>query len=247
MNGVFYIGATGLDAQQRALEITANNIANVNTPAFKRSEVRFSELVAPTGAAADGGAGLAGVGLGRARAVQSQGELKATLDPAHLAIRGEGFIELMGPGGRTHLWRGGALGVNADGLLATANGMPLKAMISVPIEVGALSINGAGEVRATGPDGELLGRIDLARVRDAADLSTAGEGLYDVADEAALLTARPGEDGAGMLAQGVLESSNVELSSEMIALLLTQRAYAANAQVVQAGDQLMAMANGLRR
>ncbi|WP_425999078.1 flagellar hook-basal body protein [Caulobacter sp. DWR1-3-2b1] len=244
MNGVFHIGATGLQSQQRALEITANNIANVNTPAFKRSEVRFAELVATDGPAS----ALGGVALEGQRPVFAQGELKATGEAAHLAIRGEGFIELMGPGGRTLLWRGGVMRLNADGLLAADNGMPLKAMITAPLDAGSLLIDTGGQVRAENGDGQdVLGRIELVRPRDMAGLTAIGEGLYAIADETQLNGATPGEDGAGVLVQGALESSNVQLSAEMIALLLTQRAYAANAQIVQAGDQLMAIANGLRR
>jgi len=256
MNGVFHIGASGLQSQQRALEITANNIANVNTAGFKRSEVRFAELVAGPSTSIDaaGGAGadpsqamLGGVALEGQRPVFGQGELKPTGAASDLAIKGEGFIELLGPSGRTVLWRGGALRVNADGLLAADNGMPLKAMITVPLEAGALAIDTGGQVRSTGQDGEALGRIDLVRPRDMAGVSVLSDGLYAIADETQLTASVAGEDGAGVLIQGAIEASNVELSAEMIALLMTQRAYAANAQIVQAGDQLMAIANGLRR
>lgn len=250
MNGAFYIGATGLRAQQRALEVVANNVANMNTPAFKRSEVRFSQLLGPAASGVDlaPGESLAGVMIDRERAVFTQGDIKRTGDPAHLAIDGDGFIELMGPSGQTLLWRGGTLVVNRDGLLAASNGLALKSMITAPYEAGDLSVGPDGVVRMTGASGsEEIGRIDLVRARDLQGLKAAGEGFYSVDDAADLLSARAGEDGAGAFVQGAMEASNVQLSDEMVTLLLMQRAFAASAQMVQAGDQLMAIANGLRR
>lgn len=253
MNGVFYIGATGLHAQQRALDVVANNIANINTPGFKRSEVRFSELVAPRAEDLQSGLDASSSPLGAmvqgSPRIFTQGDLKPTGRPMDIAIRGEGFLELLGPGGQTLLWRGGALSVGADGLLG-ANGMPLKAMISPPADATSISIGQDGLVRAT-VDGEAqsreLGQIDVVRPRDMDGLSGLDGGLYEVADEGDLTAMVPGEDGAGVLVQGALEASNVQLSDEMVTLLLMQRSYAANAQIVQAGDQLMAIANSLKR
>lgn len=254
MNGAFYIGATGLDAQQRALDAIANNIANINTPTFKRSGVRFAELVTPTGSRDDLAPlvqpGLAGVSAADFPRVYEQGDLRETGDPLNIAINGDGLIELMGPKGETLLWRGGALKVNADGYLATASGIPLKAMISLPGDVTALTIGRDGVVMAKSGGDEApreVGKIDLVMTRDAGSLETLGEGVYRTSDIQNLITATPGEDGAGALIQGSIETSNVKLSDEMVMMLLVQRAYAANAQVVQAGDQLMSIANSLRR
>lgn len=252
MNGAFYIGATGLNSQQRALEVVAGNVANMNTPAFKRAKVSFSQLVA-TGGALDPQVGpqpqsLAGVAVDSGERVFTQGDIKSTGGPMDLAIQGEGFIELLGPGGETLLWRGGTLNVGEDGFLAAQNGLPLKAMVSVPYEAGELTIDRAGEVRIqSGDRAETIGRIELVRANDVSGLEQVADGLYRPKDDAQLIGVGAGEDGAGVLVQGALEASNVELSEEMVLLLLMQRAYAANAQVVQAGDQLMAIANGLRR
>ncbi len=253
MNGAFYIGATGLGAQQRALDVTANNIANINTPTFKRSGVRFSEMVTAPGQL-DGLApmaqpGLAGVAAYDFPRIYEQGDLRETGDPLNLAIKGDGLIELMGARGETLLWRGGGMKVNADSYLATASGLPLKAMISVPEGVTSLAIDRDGVVTVTDDEGDRreIGRIDLVMVKDAGSLETLGEGIYRVADIQTLITAVPGEDGAGLIVQGSVETSNVKLADEMVMMLLVQRAYAANAQVIQAGDQLMSIANNLRR
>jgi flagellar basal-body rod protein FlgG len=253
MNGAFYIGATGLDAQQRALDVVANNIANVNTPGFKRSQIRFSEVLggAPINGV-DGSVGqgaLTGVSADVSGRVFAQGDLKPTGSPLDVAIDGDGFLELMAPGGQPVLWRGGTLKVGADGYLAAANDMPLKAMIAVPTDASNLTIGRDGKVRATvGNATTELGQLNLVRAKDQSALTTAGEGgLYRAPDPADLMNVAPGEEGAGVLVQGSIESSNVQLTDEMVALLLMQRAYAANAQVIQAGDQLMSIANELKR
>lgn len=256
MNGAFYIGATGLRSQERALDVTANNIANVNTPGYKRSEIRFSEMVAPgsqglslSPTARRGAPTLSGVSAASSLRVFSQGELRETGQPLDLAIEGEGFIELLGPGGQSRLWRGGTLRIDQDGYLAAADGTPLKAMVSTPVGATSISIGRDGRVRALLPGDQTateIGQIDLVLVKDMAGLEPLGDGLYRAADDEDLITVTPGEDG-GAFVQGAVETSNVELSEEMVMLLLMQRAYAANSQVIQAGDQLMSIANGLRR
>ncbi len=250
MNGAFYIGAAGMDAQQRALNIVANNIANINTTGFKRSAVRFSELVAAIGGAADPTsispmlANSSGVAVGAAPHVWAQGDLKQTAQELDLAINGVGFLELLGPSGRSLLWRGGTLKVNEGGYLATADGIALRAMISVPAiardgVVSAL-VGGETEMRQ-------IGQLDLVMVNNADTLKDAGNGYYEVTDPAGIATVQAGDNGSGAFVQGTLQSSNVQLTEEMVSLLLLQRAYSASAQVVQAGDQLMGIVNGLRR
>lgn len=258
MNGVFYIGATGLDSQQRALEIASNNIANLNTPAFKRSHARFSQLVAAApvsapdqeGAPANAQPTFMGVKLDGAALDFAQGTLTQTGASMDLAINGAGFIELMGPGGQTALWRGGTMMVNADGFLAAANGMPLQAMISVPRDATSLTIDADGKVTAAVGEGArplALGQIDLVQDGDPATLTAASDGVYLAESDSDLTRSNPGSNGAGVLSQGFVETSNVDLANEMVTLLLMQRSYSASAQIVQAGDQLMAIANDLRK
>lgn len=253
MNGAFYIGATGLRAQERALGVTANNITNLNTPGFKRSHIRFGELVSPPSAdglqAARLG-GPSGIAALETLPVLDQGELRATGSAMDLAIEGQGFLEVLGPEGQGLLWRGGALTVNPDGLLATADGLPLRALITVPEDATDLRIHADGVVTAVlGGDqaSTELGRLDLASVNTPGALQVLGGGLYRPEAAARLSALVPGEEGAGVLVQGSIEASNVSLSNEMVQMMLMQRAYAASAQALQAGDQLMGIANGLRR
>jgi flagellar basal-body rod protein FlgG len=258
MNGAFYIGATGLDAQQRALDVVSNNISNINTTAYKRSSARFSELLVGAHSLADGetvirsfrGDGMNGVEVASAPRVWTQGDLRQTASELDLAIDGAGFIPVMAAEGRSLLWRGGALKLSGDGYLATADGLPLQAMIAVPQDAKAVVIARDGTVSAT-IDGQAepreLGKIDLAYMADPSLLTEAGAGYFESDDPSAVSVVAAGEEGAGFLVQGSLEGANVELSAEMIQLLVLQRAYAASAQVVQAGDTLMAISNSLRR
>lgn len=257
MSDAFYVGAVGLQTQQRALDGIANNIANVNTPGFKRTQHRFADVVAnrtdadttPVDRERAPDA-LAGVAIDAQFMLNEQGEIERTGQVMDLAIQGNGFIELMGPGGQTLLWRGGALKINEDGLLATAHGLPLRAAITVPTDATALEIGSDGVVRATVPGSEEpveLGQIQLVRLDNAGGVERLDGGLYRVLDGQAPTEAQPGEDGMGLLVQGAIEQSNVSLTDEMVRLMLVQRAYAANAQILQAADQMMATANGLRR
>jgi flagellar basal-body rod protein FlgG len=257
MNGAFYVGATGLQAQQRGLEVIANNVANINTSAFKRSEIRFSELVMRTAVRADVEPTvialpdvLSGVEARIAPRVYAQGDLRQTGKPFDLAISGDGFVEVLGPGGQVWLWRGGGFQVGADGLLETDTGLTLKALIEVPEDAGEIRIERGGRVLAqvAGEEDPIaIGNISIAMPEDIGNLEAVGQGYFRAADEQQLRIYEPGEQGKGVFVQGSIEASNVDLSSEMVTLLLMQRAYGANAQIVQAGDQLMAIANGLRR
>lgn len=258
MNGAFYVSAVGLQAQQRALDVIAGNIANINTPAYKRSEVRFSEMLAtradpdvPRTDLSDAAASASGGVLVEATPmIDMGGALQATGQAMDVAIDGSGFIELMGPNGQTLLWRGGTLKIGEDGMLGSSGGLPLKAAITVPADASAITIGSDGVVRAQTGDAAApteIGQIALVKVEDAGDLQRLDGGLYRPSDAARISDAQPGEDGTGGLVQGSIERSNVEMTSEMVQLMLVQRAYGANAQVVQAADQLMAIANGLRR
>ncbi len=257
MNGAFYIGAAGLEAQQNALEVVANNIANINTVGFKRSAVRFSELVGPVRDAdglpvvqTPGNGSLSGAVLGATPRVWAEGPLNQTGRSLDLAINGNGFVEVLGPAGRLLLWRGGTLKVNDDGMLATADGTVLRSQISLPQGASNIRIDSNGVVSAVlGGDTQPreIGRIDLVTAKDLDSLTDVGDGKFEAADSSALTAAEPGQDGAGTFVQGSIEGGNVQFTDEMVTLLLLQRAFAANAQVVQAGDQLMSIANGLRR
>ncbi|WP_298303633.1 flagellar hook-basal body protein [uncultured Erythrobacter sp.] len=257
MNGAYEVGAVALRAQQRALETHANNVANINTPGFKRAEVEFSEIVSTQTNPLTENERLArqsavqngGVRMATRMALSDHGELQPTGSSFDIAIDGSGFIELMGPDGESLLWRGGKLEVDRDGLLAAQSLSPLRAMIAVPDDTRALSIANDGTVQAEIEGGELLelGQIMLVRQQADSDLIPLGSGQYRLAEGAFTTDAVPGEDGIGFIRQGMMEQSNVEMTEAMVEMLILQRAYAASAQVIQTADQVASITNSLSR
>lgn len=258
MNNGLYIGATGLRAQQSALDIVSNNIANMNTPAYKRSSVVFSELVsspAETSLDKEQGPRIGNTGIGVAISdlpkVFSPGEYKKTDAPLDIAVRGNGFIELLGQNDETLLWRGGTMKVSKDALLTTADGIPLKGISALPQRTESIVIDERGRVfasiRGLATPRE-IGQIEIVSLQSNASLEALGEGTFKVKDPFVdMVRARPGDEGLGTVAQGFIEGSNVKITDEMVTLLLVQRSYGANARVIQAADELLSMTNGLKR
>jgi flagellar basal-body rod protein FlgG len=258
VNEALYIAATGMHTQQKSVDTIANNLANVHTPGFKKGKVSFEDLVYRelNGAARAGNAERllqAGSGV----AVQSllkdftAGELKKTDAPLDLAIRGDGFIEVLLGDGSSAYARGGTLSVDKDGLLATADGLVLKPGIHVGQDAREISIAADGRVLVRSRDQAQAveaGRIELVRFADNSGLQAAGGNLYRSTERSGeAIFARTGEDGAGALAQGYLEGSNVRLIDEMVDLMAAQRAYESSVKVIQAADELLAMSNNLRK
>jgi flagellar basal-body rod protein FlgG len=254
-----YIGATGMNAHQTAVDVISNNLTNVNTTAYKKGRVTFEDLMYRTAASRDlldtvlSSQGKSGIGtaIGSVSKSFTLGELKKTENALDVAINGAGFLEVSLPDGNSAFTRAGALEVTSEGLLAVSGGHPLKPMIRVPAETRELFIDQDGRVRArlapnTVP--EEIGRIELVNFVNPGGLNPVGENLYLATERSGeSLFAKPGEDGTGLLAQGFLESSNVSLVEEMVNLVMAQRAYEMSTKVVQAADEIMAMSNNLRR
>ena len=255
MNGAFEVGAVSLRSQQRALEAMANNIANVNTPTFKRADIAFAEIVANSAPVISQTEAMAstpiegGVRFARRDTVAEQGQLRQTGQALDIAIDGAGFIELAGPQGQSLLWRGGRMMINRAGYLSTGDGIALKAMILLPDDAGDLVVGRDGVVSvSTGEKEQVeIGQLSIVRADGTAAFERLDNGLYRLSEDARVIEALPGEDGSGSIEQGMVEESNVDFSSAMIELLMIQRAYAASAQIVQAADQIAAISNNLKR
>src|SRR5919201_508746 len=264
MLDALYIAATGMQAQQLNVDTIANNLANVNTPGFKKGRVSFTDLMAreaapvqPTGDGAASGVLAAmphlGAGVGAASVTRAfdAGDLKQTGSPWDVAIQGDGFLEVVLPDGSRAYTRGGTLKVNADGLLVTQAGHPLKPGITVPANATAVAIDGDGHVRITVPNQSApidAGQLELVRLANPSSLLAEGDNLYRPSDASGEPTAaKPGQDGMGTLTQGYLEASNVKMVDEMVNLMVAQRAYEASVKVVQASDEMLGMINSLRR
>lgn len=258
MIDALYIGATGMHAQQKNVDVIANNLANVNTSGFKKNRMTFQDAYyrAATSPGIDG-VSQSPVMLGMGSMISSnakvftQGEVKATDSPLDFAIRGNGFFELMMPDGTTAYSRFGALKINENGVLATNSGYELKQQIAIPADVIEVVVDAKGMVsgRVAGEDAlQELGQIELTNFQSVNGLNAIGDNLYQATDEAGEVSSGiPGDIGFGSIAQGYLESSNVQLAEEMVSLVLAQRAYELNAKVIQASDDMMAISNNLRR
>lgn len=259
MNDALYVAATGLRAQQSNVDTVANNLANVMTPGFKKGRVNFADLmVAQQTARAEGAAPTtptamsgAGVVVGEVGKLFGVGDIRKTGEALDLAIAGAGFIEVVMPDGGVALSRGGSLQVSSEGLLMNGAGLPLKAGITLPAGVRDIGISADGLVSArVGAKNERveLGRLDLLMLPNPEGLQALGDGVYRVTPTSGEpIAVRPGEEGAGVFAQGALEFSNVVLTDEMVNLMVAQRAYSMNVKVAQAADELMSLTNNLRK
>lgn len=264
MFDALYIGATGMQAQQLNVETIANNLANVNTTGYKRARVSFSDLVArdPARTAALGDAtdaGLlqpalrlgTGVGIASVSRLFDTGDARKTDAPFDITVQGDGFFEVLTPDGTSAYTRGGTWKVNKDGQLATLGGLPLKQAIQIPDDVQALLVQPDGRVQArvaNQPNALDLGRIELVRFTSPQGLLAQGDGIYRSSSASGeAMPVRSGDEGAGRIAQGYLEGSNVKMVDEMVNLMVAQRTYEANAKIVQAADEILGLVNGLRR
>lgn len=260
MNDSLYIAATGMHMQQKGVDTISNNLANVNTPGFKKGRVSFEDLVYRdlSGAAASVDSGNAqrlwqGSGVGIASIVKSfaAGILKKTDAPMDIAIDGDGFLEVVATDGAPAFTRGGTLTIDKDGYLATANGQALKPSIHIGNDAREVTIKPDGRVLVLGRDqaeAQEVGRIELVRFSDMSGLVGLGGNLYKASERSGdPIYARAGEDGAGTLAQGYTEASNVNLVEEMVDLMVAQRAYETSVKVIQASDEMLAMSNNLRK
>jgi len=251
------IASSGLAANQAWIDSISNNIANMQTVGYKRSQVNFQELVQSTGTAdvIDNGVPIPRVGAGIQASGQvrsfTPGDLHQTNDSMDVAIRGDGFFEVTLPSGELAYTRAGRFQVLADGQLALSNGQVLASEIRIPPDAASVEIQPDGVVKARIANShETLqaGQIRLADFARAEQLLSLGDGLYrptDLSGEA--VYADPGNAGMGLLLQGHVELSNVNLIDEMTGLVLAQRAYQLNARLLQASDQILETINNLRR
>lgn len=250
-----------MNAQQANIDTVAHNLANVNTAGFKKSRVEFEDLVyqqikapgTPTSQEAEAPTGLE-AGLG-SRAVATArnfgtGNLRATNSPLDLAVEGQGFFQVTLPGGETGYTRAGAMHLNGQGQIVTAEGYSVEPAISIPPNALSVTISKDGIVSAAlpGQPPQQIGILEIANFQNPAGLQARGGNLF-VATTASgdATTGVPGTDGLGTIAQGFLEDSNVSVVEEMVNMILGQRAYEANSRVIRAADEMLQQVNNLPR
>jgi flagellar basal-body rod protein FlgG len=249
------IAATGMLAQQTNVEVIANNLANMNTTAYKMQRAEFQDLlyqnVERAGAAsADTGAVLPagiqiGVGVRTAATyrITGQGNLASTSNPYDLAINGKGYFHIQMPDGTDAYTRAGAFSLSPDGQLVTDKGYVVAPGIAIPQDAIAVTINAQGQLQAqiAGQNApQTLGQIELSRFPNDGGLQAMGDNLYtETAASGSVLTGLPGSPGYGTLQQGFLETSNVNAVQEITDLITAQRAYEMNSKVISAADQML--------
>ncbi len=247
--------ATGMDAQSANIERISNDLANVNTDGYKRSRNEFQDLMYQTtkepgaqlGVGTQSPVGIQtglGVKVGAVHKNFEQGPAKMTYHDKDFMIEGKGFFPVQMPNGEVAYSRNGAFHVDAQGRMQQSNGAFLIPPIIIPNNTLDLKVTPAGEVRASlaGQNGAdaVLGQIQLIIFPNEQGLSSSGNGLYRVtAASGAPVQGVPGENGIGVIMQGALEASNVNVANSMVDMISTQRGYEMNTKVMSVADQMM--------
>jgi flagellar basal-body rod protein FlgG len=257
-----YTAATGMEAQQLNLDITANNLANVNTTGFKKSRVDFQDLLYQTIRAA-GGTQAQGVqvptgiqvGLGtRVGATQkifTTGDMVQTGNVLDVAIEGDGFFQFRLPSGDIAYSRDGTFKKDAEGKLVTSDGYAVEPAVTIPSGAQDITIGEDGSVTATvqgQTEPQPCGNIELVKFLNPAGLMSQGRNLFTATVASGEpVTGTPGQDGLGKLSSGYVEMANVKVVEEMVNLITAQRAYEVNSKSIQTADEMLNIANNLRR
>ena len=253
--------ATGMAAQQLNVEVISNNIANMNTVAFKRQRAEFQDLlyqtletagaqtsdqgtIVPTGVQIG-----AGVKAGSVYRISTQGALTRTDNKYDLAIDGRGYLQVLTPQGDTAYTRAGNLAINDQGQLVTQDGYQIQPAISIPQDALDVVISKSGQVQVTQASGTptVVGTLELATFVNEGGLIAQGSNLFKESGASGPpTTGTPGSVGFGTLLQGYTEASNVDAVAEITALIVAQRAYEMNSKAISTADNMLGVANQVK-
>jgi flagellar basal-body rod protein FlgG len=260
MMKALFTAATGMKCQQSYIDVVANNLANVNTTGFKGSELNFQDMlyehqVLPGTEATQNNEVPTGLDVGSgARIVSStrdfaQGSLNQTTGNLDMAIQGLGFFRVTMPDGTLAYTRDGSFGLDGNGRLVTASGLPIADNISIPSNATSVTVSSAGQVYINTPGSTqqtLAGTLTLASFANPPGLNSLGGNLYaqTVASGTATI-GNPGLNGVGTIQQGYLEGSNVDVVTELVRLITAQRAYEINSKAITTADKMLQESNAL--
>ena len=250
-----WIAKTGMSAQQTQLDVISHNLANVSTTGFKRNNAVFEDLIyqnlrqvgAQTSEENQLPTGLH-LGLGVRTVATSrnftQGSLQQSSNSLDVAINGNGFFEVQLPDGTIGYTRDGSFQLDAQGRMVTSGGLPVINGITVPQGASSISISEAGVVSATvagNTQPQQLGQLAMSSFINAAGLQPVGQNMYkESAASGPPQQGQPGTNGLGVIRQGFLETSNVNVVEELVTMIQTQRAYEMNSKAIQTSDQMLA-------
>lgn len=249
-----WIARTGLDAQQTQLDVISNNLANVSTNGFKRSRAVFEDLLYQTlrqpgaqntqetkiSSGLQIGTGVRPVATER---IHTQGNLQQTGNSLDLAIQGNGFLQIQLPDGTTAYTRDGSLQMDDQGQIVTASGYTLQPPVVIPNDALSITVGKDGTVSVMQPGQTaptVVGNVQLATFVNPGGLQSAGENLFlETASSGTPTPNTPGTNGAGVINQGYVETSNVNVAEELVNMITTQRAYELNSRSIQTSDQML--------
>ena len=256
------IAGTGMQAQQTNVEVISNNIANMTTTGFKRRRAEFQDLIYQNlrrvgSSSSDSGTIVpagAQVGLGVKTAaiyrISEQGNLQQTSNSLDVAIQGNGYLQVTLPSGDTAFTRDGTLAMSADGTIVTADGYVVQPGVTIPSNATSVTINPSGTVQValdgqTAP--QTVGTLQLAAFPNEAGLDAQGDNLFlQTAASGNPVTGNPGTPGFGTVMQGFVESSNVNVVTEITNLITAQRAYEMNSKVITSSNEMLSTLTNLR-
>lgn len=256
-----FTAATGMEAQQTTIDTISNNLANVNTTAFKGSRANFHDLLyqtikAPGQNSVAGTVAPAGIQIGGGSKVSSvekmftEGAIRITNKTTDLMVEGQGFFRVQKDDGTIAFTRDGSFKIDNTGRLVSSEGFPLVPEIVIPENVTHdkvhVGLDGTVSVRI-GAETQEIGQIVLANFVNPTGLESLGRNLYgDTAASGQALLGQPNTQGFGRIGQGELEASNVNIVEEMVNMISGQRAYEINSKVIQTGDQMLQQTNNIR-
>jgi flagellar basal-body rod protein FlgG len=255
------IAATGMLAQQFNVEVTSNNLANMNTTGFKRQRAEFQDLIyqdlvrvgstsSDSGTIVPSGIQLGvGVKLSAVYRIMQQGNIASTGNTYDVAIQGKGLFKVELPSGDEAYTRAGSFQLSPEGEIVTTDGYPVQPGLTVPSDAIGVTINASGEVLAT-IAGQIVptnvGQLTLVSFANEGGLEAMGDNLFtETAASGAAIEGTPGQDGFGTILQGYVETSNVNAVEEITNLITAQRAYEMLAKVIETSDEMSATASQL--
>jgi len=258
MDASLWVAKTGLDAQQTRMNVISNNLANVNTTGFKRDRAVFEDLLyqnirqagGQTGADTQAATGFqlgTGVRVLATEKITAQGNMQTTENSLDIAIAGDGYFQIAQPDGTIAYTRDGNFNLDNAGQIVTSSGHLLQPAITVPANASSVTIGQDGTVSIelqAGGGAQVLGQLQLARFINSAGLQSIGQNLLkETPASGAPQVGNPGVDGMGILMQGALEASNVNVVEEMVSMIETQRAYEINSKAISTVDGMLQYLN----
>ncbi len=249
-----WISKTGLDAQQTQMDVIANNLANVSTAGFKRSRAVFEDLLyqnlrQPGGQSSQQTTLPSGLQLGTGvrpvatERIHTQGNLQQTSNAKDVAINGEGFFQVLLPDGTTAYTRDGSFQSDSNGQLVTSSGYVVQPAITIPANTLSITVGRDGTVSVTTPGSSAatqIGTLQLSTFINPSGLESKGENLYvETGSSGTASSNTPGTNGSGVLSQGYIETSNVNVVEELVNMIQTQRAYEINSKAITTSDQML--------